>query len=268
MKGSDPTKKKLPVLFPGTTPKQTLPREERVGQFLRNNRRAKFLKTGEGVPLNIMAEGLGRAVVWVAGVQKRFGLPVLEKYPEGYEFFLRKVMHLRVLGVSEETLREFWAIERKLIEVLHLDPQCSPTWMVDACAYPSDPNRRLLLSNIDLGVDGTLLPQSRATPLGLPTAVFRAASQAAWFPQPVKAVQIGLNFAATSTELFAGKEMGEDALRLISDYRTRLAAIRSTGASESRILRAALKWEKSLGLALTPLDGKYKCSEERMHPME
>ena len=32
-----------------------------------------------------MAEGLGRPVVWVAGVQKRFGLPVLESYPEGYD---------------------------------------------------------------------------------------------------------------------------------------------------------------------------------------
>jgi hypothetical protein len=40
--------------------------------------------------------------------------------------------------------------------------------------------------------------------------------------------------------------MGEDALGLISDYRTRLAPIGSTVASESRILRAALKWEKDL----------------------
>lgn len=213
MKGNDPTKKKLPVLFPGTTPKQTLPREERVAQFLRNNRRAKFLKTGEGVPLNIMAEGLGRPGVWVAGVQKRFGLPVLERYSEGYESFLRKILHFRVLGVGEETLREFWAVERKIIEVLHLDPQSSPTWMVDACAFSSDPDRRLLLSNIDLG-----------------------------FPLPATDLQIGLNFAATSPELFAGKEMGEDALRLISDYRTRLSAIRSTVASELAILKSVIAW--------------------------
>jgi hypothetical protein len=167
--------------------------------------------------MKLMAERLGRPVVWVAGVQKRFGLPVLESYPEGYESFLRKILHLRVLGVSEETLREFWAVERKIIEVLHLDPQSSPTWMVDACDYPSDANRRLLLSNIDLG-----------------------------FPLPATDLQIGLNFAATSPELFAGRDMGEDALRLISDYRTRLAALRSTVASESRILRAALKWVRSV----------------------
>ena len=165
--------------------------------------------------MKLMAEGLGRPAVWIAGVQKRFGLPGLEIYPEGYESFLRKIVHLRVLGVSEETLREFWAVERKLIEVLHLDPQSSPTWMVDACAYPADPDRRLLLSNIDLG-----------------------------FPLPATDLQIGLNFAASAPELFAGKEMGEDALRLLSDYRTRLTAIRSTVASESLILPAAVKWGK------------------------
>ncbi len=165
-----------------------------------------------------MAEGLGRPVVWVAGVQKRFALPVRESYPEGYESFLRKIIHLRVLGVSEETLREFWDVERKIIEVLHLDPQTSLTWMVDACAFAADTDRRLLLSNIDLG-----------------------------FPLPATDLQIGLNFAASSPELFAVKEMGEDALRLISDYRTRLSGIRSTVASESRILRDALKWGKGLG---------------------
>ncbi len=169
--------------------------------------------------MKLMAEGLGRPVVWVAGVQKRFGLPVLESYPERYESFLRKIVHLRVLGVSEETLREFWAVERKLIEVLHLDPQSSPTWMVDACGFGANPDRRLLLSNIDLG-----------SPL-LGTDL-----------------QIGLNFAATSTELFAGKEMGEDALRLISDYRTRLTAIRSSVASELTLLKGAIKWCREMSV--------------------
>ena len=155
--------------------------------------------------------------MWISGIQKRFGLPVLESYPEGYECFLRKILHLRVLGVSEESLREFWAVERKLIEVLHLDSQSSPTWMVDACAYPSDPNRRLLLSNIDIG-----------------------------FPLPATDLQIGLNFATSAPELFAGKEMGEDALRLISDYRTRLAGIRVSVGSELSLLKGAIKWGKGL----------------------
>ena len=99
--------------------------------------------------------------------------------------------------MSEETILDVWAVERKLIAVLHLDPESSPTWMVDACAFAADPDRRLLLSNIDLG-----------------------------FPLPATDLQMGLNFAATSPELFARKEMGEDALRLIRDYRSRLASIR------------------------------------------
>jgi hypothetical protein len=164
-----------------------------------------------------LTTSLGRATVWISGIQKRFGLPVLESYPEGYEAFLGKVLRLRVLGVSEEALREFWTVERKLIEVLHLDPQSSPTWMVDACAVAADPDRRLLLSNIDLGS-----------------------------PLLATDLQIGLNFATSSSELFAGKEMGEDSRRLISNYRTRLAAIRSAATSESRILRDALKWGKEL----------------------
>jgi hypothetical protein len=169
--------------------------------------------------MKLMAEGLGRPAVWVAGVQKRFALPVRESYPEGYESFLRKIIHLRVLGVAEETLRGFWAVERKLIEVLHLDPQSSPTWMVDACAFAADTDRRLLLSNIDLG-----------------------------FPLPATDLQIGLNFAATSHELFDGRDMGEDALRLISDYRTCLSAIRSTVASERPLLKEAIKWSKEMSV--------------------
>jgi hypothetical protein len=171
-----------------------------------------------------IAERLGRPVVWISGVQKRFGLPVLESYSEGYESFLRKIVHLRVLGVSEESLREFWAVERKLIEVLHLDPQSSPTWMVDACTVSADPERRLLLSNIDLG-----------------------------FNLPSISIQIGLNFATSAPELFAGKEMGEDALKVLQDYRTRLVGIRLSVGSELSMLKGAIKWGRGLTLSINVL---------------
>lgn len=164
-----------------------------------------------------IAERLGRPSIWISRVQKRVGLPVLECYSEGYESFLRKILHLRVLGVSEDSLRDFWAVERKLTEVLHLDPQSSPTWMVDACSVPADPVRRLLLSNIDLG-----------------------------FPLLSADLQIGLNFATSSPELFAGKEMGEDALKLLQDYRTRLAAIRLSVGAELSVLKRAIKWGRGL----------------------
>ena len=164
-----------------------------------------------------IAERLGRPAIWISGIQKRFGLPVLDSYSEEYEAFLRKILHLRVLGVSEDSLRDFWAVERKLIEVLHLDPQSSPTWMVDACAVAADPDRRLLLSNIDLG-----------------------------FILPATELQIGLNFAASSPELFVGKDMGEDALKLLDDYRTRLAVIRLFVGSELSVLKGAIKWGREL----------------------
>jgi Mg2+ and Co2+ transporter CorA len=77
-----------------------------------------------------------------------------------------------------------------------------------------------------------------------------------------------LHHASRHSVFFAGKEMGEDALRLISDYRTRLVSIRSTVASESKIIRAALKWEKSLGLDRVPFDGKYNPPDEKMYPLE
>jgi len=77
-----------------------------------------------------------------------------------------------------------------------------------------------------------------------------------------------LHHASRHSVFFAGRDMGEDALRLISDYRTRLSAIRSAVVSESKILRDALKWEKSLGLARTSFDGNYQFPEEKMHPME
>ena len=120
-------------------------------------------------------------------------------------------------GVREQSLCAFWPIERKLIEVLHLDPQSSPTWMVDACARPSYLNRRLLLSNIDLG-----------------------------FILPATELQIGLDFSISSQDLFAGKDMGEDALKLLQDYRTRLTSIRASVASELPVLKGAILWARGL----------------------
>lgn len=56
----------------------------------------------------------------------------------------------------------------------------------------------------------------------------------------------GLHHASFHSMFIAGRDMGEDALRLISNYRNRLAAIHSTLASESKIIRAALNWGREL----------------------
>ena len=71
--------------------------------------------------LSQLSAHLGRPVVWISRIQKKFALPVQEDYASIYETFLRKVRDLRNLGVSEEKLGDLWDLERKLIEILHLD---------------------------------------------------------------------------------------------------------------------------------------------------
>jgi len=65
----------------------------------------------------------------------------------------------------------------------------SRTWFLDACGQPAHPRRRLLLGNYDLGVE-------------LPSGT----------------LQLGLNFADRLPECFAGREMGEDALRVLTEH--------------------------------------------------
>jgi hypothetical protein len=89
--------------------------------------------------------------------------------------------------------------------------------MLDACAFPADSDRRLLLSNINLG-----------------------------FILPATDLQIGLDFSISSQDLFAGKDMGEDALKLLQDYRTRLTSIRASVASELPVLKGAILWARGL----------------------
>jgi len=99
-----------------------------------------------------LLESLGRPALWVSRMRKRFGLPVLEEYPECYVAFLRKIRDLRNLGVSEEKLGDLWDLERKLIAILHLDLGGGELSMIEGCSAEVDPEHRLLLSNTDLGV--------------------------------------------------------------------------------------------------------------------
>ena len=168
-----------------------------------------------------LSERLGRPALWISRMRKRFGLPVLEVYPECYVAFLRKVRDLRNLGVSEEKLGELWNLERKLIEILHLDLGGGELSMIEGCSVEADPDRRLLLSNTDLGV-----------------------------PLMARDVQAGLDFQSRPRELFEGKAMGEDALRLLGEYRGLLQEIRGTVIRESKVLKGSLRWAKTLGLGI------------------
>ena len=166
-----------------------------------------------------LSKALGRPALWISRQRKRFGLPVLEDYPECYVAFLRKVRDLHNLGVSEEKLGDLWDLEKKLIGILHLDFGVGELSLIEGCTADADPERRLLLSNADLGV-----------------------------PLMSRDVQTGLDFQSRPRELFEEKEMGEDALRLLAEYQTFLQEVRETVGREVGVLMSSLKWVRTIGL--------------------
>lgn len=172
-----------------------------------------------------LAQNLNRPAVYLRGLETRFALPAPQggSYSGAYATFFRTVSQLRILGVSESALVRLWELEKKLLALLNVDSTGSPTWFLDACGQTSHRGRRLLLSNYDLGV---------AIPSGT--------------------LQLGLNFRKAMPELFAGKEMGEDALRVLEKYLKALAVIRTDMANELPQVRIAVKKARSLLGATTP----------------
>jgi hypothetical protein len=166
-----------------------------------------------------LAKALNRSTVYLSGLQSRFELPNFDGagYSEAYLAFLQTVVHLRTLSITEETLRDLWHIEKKLLVLLHADSTGSPTWFLDSCGATTSPKRRLLLANYELGAE-----------------------------VQGQGVQLGLNFADTAPELFAGQEMGEDALRVLKDYRKLHERIRAEVKAELPQIRSAVLWAKRL----------------------
>jgi hypothetical protein len=163
-----------------------------------------------------LSERLGRPALWIGRNQKRFGLPVLKNYPECYSAFLRKIRDLRNLGVSEEKLVDLWNLERKIIDILHLDLGGGELSLIEGCSVEVDLERRLLLSNAELGV-----------------------------PLMARDVQAGLDFSAgRPKELFDGKAMGEDGLRILGEYRVLLQRVKELVGKERVVLKEGLKWER------------------------
>ncbi len=166
-----------------------------------------------------LTKALNRSTLYLSGLQSRFELPVIDGagYSEAYLAFLQKVVHLRTLSITEEMLRDLWHIEKKLLVMLHADSTGSPTWFLDSCGATTSPKRRLLLTNYELGAE-----------------------------VHGKGLQLGLNFADTAPELFAGQEMGEDALRVLNDYRKLYARISAEVKVEMPLVRASVTWAKRL----------------------
>jgi hypothetical protein len=167
-----------------------------------------------------LAKALNRSSVYLSGLQSRFELPTFDGagYSEAYLAFLQTAVHLRALSIPEETLRDLWHIEKKFLVLLHADSTGSPTWFLDSCGATTSPKRRLLLTNYVLGAE-----------------------------VHGKGVQLGLNFAGDTTpELFAGPEMGEDALRVLAEYRKLYGRILEDVKAELPQVRAAMAWAKRL----------------------
>lgn len=59
-------------------------------------------------------------------------------------------------------------------------------------------------------------------------------------------LQMGLNFAETPPELFGGQAMGEDALRILAEYRKKAAAVLDLVRLELPHLRRAACWAARL----------------------
>jgi hypothetical protein len=169
--------------------------------------------------LGDMTKALNRSPVYLRGLQARFELPTFEgaRYSDAYQAFLRTIIFLRTLGISEETLRDLWHTEKKLLALLHVDSTGSSTWFLDACGQTSHRERRLLLTNHDLGM-----------------------------PVPSKELQLGLDFSAKLPELFEGTEMGEDALRVLNDYLKLYHRIRAAVKTELPHVKAATAWASRL----------------------
>lgn len=89
--------------------------------------------------------------------------------------------------------------------------------MIEGCAVEADTKYRLLLSNAELGV-----------------------------PLMAQEVQAGLDFHQRPRELFDGREMGDDALRLLREYRLLLQEVRDVLGREVKVLKESIKWLKTI----------------------
>ena len=173
--------------------------------------------------LGDMSKELGKPAAYLKGLQVRFELPAFAGagYSDAYLAFMRKLIFLRTLGVSEDAIAKLWQLEKKLMVLLHADEDASPTWFLDQCAKRGRPRQRLLLTNYDLGAD-----------------LF------------TRKLQVLLPLRGGGQELFQGHEMGEDAMKVLENYLAAYERIRLSAIQQIKPLRAAATWAGRLPLKL------------------
>ena len=170
--------------------------------------------------LNDIGRQVNRPVVYLRGLQQRFELYVPEDtadYSKKYLAFIVKIVHLRQLGINEETLVKMWKLEKKLLQLLHVDDAPSPTWYLDSSGRKTRRKQRLLLTNYDIGVNLSFAK-----------------------------LQLGMSFKENPSELFNGHEMGEDALSVLERYLTLYRKVCADSVTESRQLASAAGWGRCL----------------------
>lgn len=169
--------------------------------------------------LGEMAKALNRPAVYLMHLQRRFELPVLEgaAYKAAYFAFLRKIVYLRALAVSEDLLVDLWKTEKHLLQLLHFAEGGSRTWFLDDCTKSGHLDRRLLLTHHDMGPE---------------------------FAN--RMLQPHLDFDPAASGLFTHREVGDDVLRVLARYRKLAKDILSAAESEAPVLRAGLHWLPTL----------------------
>jgi hypothetical protein len=101
-----------------------------------------------------IAKRLNRSSVVISGFQNRIELPSLDgaAYSDAYLAFLRTVVYLRTVGLAEDRLLRLWHLEKKLLQLNHVDSAGSKTWFLDSGGAITRRDRRLLLTNYDIGI--------------------------------------------------------------------------------------------------------------------
>ncbi|MFC1808971.1 hypothetical protein ACFL3D_02460 [Candidatus Omnitrophota bacterium] len=162
-----------------------------------------------------ISESMNRPTVYLAGIQKRFALPVFkgQGYSEAYFTFMKGIVYLLTLNVADDKLKKLWRLEKKIMQLLRLNASDSPTWFLDSCGKTDKRDQRLMLSNCDIG-----------------------------FSLSSESIQLGLDFSDALPELFDSKEMGEDVRRLLNQYIEQSRNVKQIIVNEVPHVRAAARW--------------------------
>lgn len=148
-------------------------------------------------------------------LQARFELPVGKRacYSDAYQAFLRAALYLHMLNTLEDRLLTLWRLEKKLLPLLHIDSIRSAAWFLDSYGQTPHAERRLLLSNYDIGLDLS-----------------------------AKSLQLGLNFSDAAPELFAGRKWERAPCMSWRQYVELASRTGNEVRAEIPLLRNAARW--------------------------